>query len=69
MLGKLQNTGSHMNIITKRLSESSKCWKPLVIIIPLRLGLNDVNKEYIDQLKVNIYISDHSKVTIDVSSI
>ena len=32
---------------------TKKSWKPLVIIIPLRLGLNEVNVEYIDQIKVN----------------
>jgi hypothetical protein len=39
------------NLINKS-NESQNNWKPLVIIIPLRLGLNDVNTEYIEQLKV-----------------
>jgi len=38
------------NLITKS-NDSQNIWKPLVIIIPLRLGLNDVNAEYIDQIK------------------
>ena len=27
-------------------------WKPLLLIIPLRLGLTDINAVYIDSLKV-----------------
>ena len=36
----------------KKCTETPNGWKPLVIIIPLRLGLTEVNTEYIDQLKV-----------------
>ena len=32
--------------------ESNNAWKPLVIIVPLRLGLHSVNVEYVEQLKV-----------------
>lgn len=27
-------------------------WKPLVLLVPLRLGLSDINKAYIGTLKV-----------------
>jgi len=37
---------------TKKSNETQNGWKPLIMIIPLRLGLSDVNTEYIDQLKV-----------------
>lgn len=37
---------------SKSTETSMNGWKPLVIIIPLRLGLSDVNTEYIDQLKL-----------------
>lgn len=39
--------------LIKKSNDIQNSWKPLVIIIPLRLGLNDVNSEYIEQLKVN----------------
>jgi hypothetical protein len=38
--------------LIKKSNDIQNSWKPLVIIIPLRLGLNDVNAEYVDQLKV-----------------
>lgn len=28
-------------------------WKPLVLLIPLRLGLTDINEAYIETLKVS----------------
>lgn len=31
--------------------EDSNIWKPLLLIVPLRLGLNEVNPIYIDGLK------------------
>ncbi|CAF1100518.1 unnamed protein product [Adineta ricciae] len=37
---------------SKKSNDNPQTWKPLVIIIPLRLGLSDVNTEYIDQLKL-----------------
>jgi len=46
-----QNTTTVETIQRKTNENPKKSWKPLVIIIPLRLGLNDVNVEYIDQLK------------------
>lgn len=53
--GKLsQNTMTVETIQRKPNENAKKSWKPLVIIIPLRLGLNDVNVEYIDQLKVKL---------------
>ena len=33
-------------------SSSSETWKPLVLIIPLRLGLTDINPIYFDSLRV-----------------
>lgn len=30
-------------------------WMPLLLIIPLRLGLSEINPVYLDGLKVNIY--------------
>jgi hypothetical protein len=41
----------------KKSNDTQNAWKPLVIIIPLRLGLSEVNTEYIDQLKVLIQYS------------
>lgn len=32
--------------------EEMALWKPLVLLIPLRLGLSDINEAYIDTLKV-----------------
>lgn len=34
-----------------KFTDSQTRWKPLVVIIPLRLGLNSVNSEYIEQIK------------------
>lgn len=31
-------------------------WKPLLLILPLRLGLTDINAVYIESLKVSINI-------------
>lgn len=33
--------------------EDTAVWKPLVLLIPLRLGLSDINEAYIETLKVN----------------
>lgn len=33
--------------------EETALWKPLVLLIPLRLGLSDINEAYIETLKVN----------------
>lgn len=35
--------------------EETALWKPLVLLIPLRLGLSDINEAYIDTLKVTDY--------------
>lgn len=32
--------------------EETAFWKPLVLLIPLRLGLSDINEAYIETLKV-----------------
>lgn len=32
--------------------EETALWRPLVLLIPLRLGLSDINEAYIDPLKV-----------------
>lgn len=50
--GKLCQINSKVRRTTKKTNDAQNGWKPLVIIIPLRLGLTDVNAEYIDQLKV-----------------
>lgn len=31
-------------------------WKPLLLLIPLRLGLSEINPVYINGLKVKIFI-------------
>lgn len=51
-LGKLCQINSQVPAPIKKSSDLPNPWKPLVIIVPLRLGLNEVNAEYIDQLKV-----------------
>lgn len=33
-------------------TDSLLLWKPLVLLIPLRLGLTDINEAYIETLKV-----------------
>ncbi|MEQ2227329.1 Cysteine protease atg4b, partial [Ilyodon furcidens] len=33
------------------LAEETALWKPLVLLIPLRLGLSDINEAYIETLK------------------
>lgn len=33
--------------------EDTALWKPLVLLIPLRLGLSDINEAYIETLKVS----------------
>lgn len=38
------------------LAEETAFWKPLVLLIPLRLGLSDINEAYIETLKVCIFI-------------
>ena len=36
-----------------RKREDSKHWRPLLLIIPLRLGLTEINPVYISSLKVS----------------
>lgn len=33
--------------------EETALWRPLVLLIPLRLGLTDINEAYIETLKVS----------------
>lgn len=51
------NLGKFCQISSKvpKFTDCQTQWKPLVIIIPLRLGLNSVNTEYIEQIKVQMY--------------
>lgn len=35
--------------------EEVALWKPLVLLIPLRLGLSDINEAYIETLKVSYF--------------
>lgn len=35
--------------------EETALWKPLVLLIPLRLGLSDINEAYIETLKVGSF--------------
>ncbi|CAF4483309.1 unnamed protein product [Rotaria socialis] len=49
---KLCQISSNIPNLIKKSNDTQTLWKPLVIIIPLRLGLNDVNVEYIDQIKL-----------------
>ena len=37
---------------TNSLANQETTWKPLLLIIPLRLGLSDINPIYFDHLKV-----------------
>jgi cysteine protease ATG4 len=30
-------------------------WRPLVLLIPLRLGLTDINEAYVETLKVSLF--------------
>jgi len=53
---KLCQINTSIRKTTKRSNDVQSTWKPLVIIIPLRLGLSEVNTEYIDQIKVNLEI-------------
>lgn len=36
--------------------EETALWKPLVLLIPLRLGLSDINEAYIETLKVMLHL-------------
>ena len=38
-------------------SYSQKSWRPLLLFIPLRLGLNEINPAYYNALKVCFYVS------------
>ena len=37
-------------------STNKPCWKPLVLFIPLRLGLSTMNMVYETALKVHVYV-------------
>ncbi|CAF0980493.1 unnamed protein product [Rotaria sp. Silwood1] len=49
---KLCQINSKVRKTTKKSNDTPSGWKPLVIVIPLRLGLTNVNTEYIEQLKL-----------------
>lgn len=36
--------------------EETALWRPLVLLIPLRLGLSDINEAYIETLKVKHHL-------------
>ncbi len=62
----------------KKCNKSIKCkqhkngicnkWSPLLLIIPLRLGLNEFNSDYKDVLKVSLSILLHFLVTFEQNS-
>lgn len=49
--------------------EETALWKPLVLLIPLRLGLSDINEAYIETLKVRnrqaIHVSDQHPLKVN----
>lgn len=36
------------------VTNRSPLWRPLVLLIPLRLGLTDINEAYVETLKVSL---------------
>lgn len=58
--GKLCQINSKVRTTTKKSTDTQTGWKPLVIIIPLRLGLSDVNLGYIEQIKVTFQTRFHA---------
>lgn len=40
------------------VKEGASSWSPLLLIIPLRLGLTDINSLYFNSLKVSVTCSD-----------
>lgn len=66
--GKLCQINSNVPATTnKKSTDTQNGWKPLVIIIPLRLGLSEVNMEYIDQLKVSFREMEGNPIRYDFS--
>ncbi|CAF1360784.1 unnamed protein product, partial [Didymodactylos carnosus] len=55
-LNSKQQSQSAVVYSNENSKQQSTNWRPLILIIPLRLGLNDVNIEYIDQLKICLRI-------------
>ena len=51
-LRKLCQMNSKIRKTMKRIDKIQTGRKPIVIIVPLRLGSNNVNTEYIDQIKI-----------------
>lgn len=49
--------------------EEAALWRPLVLLIPLRLGLSDINEAYIETLKVRKLHSRTSNPTFDCRSL
>lgn len=41
---------------TLKSNSSKTTWKPLVLVIPLRLGISTINPAYVQGVKVNITI-------------
>lgn len=48
--------------------EEAALWKPLVLLIPLRLGLSDINEAYIETLKVRHVSVDTTQHFLDSDS-
>lgn len=38
---------------TTKSNSSKRSWKPLVLVIPLRLGISTINPAYVQGVKVN----------------
>ena len=41
-------------VISEAISISSRPWQPLLLFIPVRLGINEINPTYFDSLKVKL---------------
>ena len=63
-------------IISEIMSNSLEPWKPLLLFIPVRLGINEINRLYFESLKVNIkeihaicYVANSQKFLIYISGL
>ena len=63
-------------IISEIMSNSLEPWKPLLLFIPVRLGINEINRLYFESLKVNIkeihaicYVANSQKILIYISGL
>jgi hypothetical protein len=43
-------------VVERQCGASPGCWKPLLLVLPLRLGLSDINPVYVEGLKVPIFV-------------